>query len=383
MERVVEEFKKLVEIDSLSFKERKMADYIKEKLAGLGLEPVEDDAGKRTGGEAGNIYASFFNPGSNGSEAVLFCAHMDTVKPGEGKTAVIHEDGRITSRGDTVLGADDLTGVAAILEAVRQIREEGLPHRDVELLFTVAEEAYTAGAGAADISGLRAKTAYVLDDSGEIGLYSSTEPTLIEFTADIKGRAAHAGFEPEKGVNAVLIFANAMSRLKVGRVDKDTTVNIGEIRGGTAGNIVPEDLRLKGEIRSLVHESALKQFEELSRVFNEEAQKLGGKAVIGHDIRLHAYEIPGSSEALRDYRDVLNEMGLELREKRSFGGSDNNVFRRKGIDGICIANGMHDIHSTGEYTYIEELKQVLDITKALMINRQDSRKGMPSVRGSI
>ena len=367
MERIVEEFTKLVEIDSLSFKERRMADHIKATLTDLGLDPVEDDAGKRTGGEAGNIYAAFFNEGGSEEEAVLFCAHMDTVKPGEGKKAVICEDGRITGSGDTVLGADDLTGVAAIIEAVRQIKEEGLPHREVELLFTTAEEAYTAGAGEADISGIRAKTAYVLDTSGDIGLYSSTEPSLMEFEAEIRGRAAHAGFEPEQGVNAVVIFANAVSRLKTGRIDENTTLNIGEVQGGRASNIVPDRLKLKGEIRSLVHEEAIKQFEILSGVFAEEAKRLGGEAVFKQKFRLYAYEVPKDSKALKDYREVLGKLGIKVKEKRSFGGSDNNVFRRKGIDGICIANAMHDIHSTGEYTYIEELKQVLEITKALML----------------
>lgn len=369
MNTLTEEFTKLVEIDSVSFKERRMADYIKQRLEGLGLKPCEDDTGSRIGGETGNVYASFFNEGSSGEDAVLFCAHMDTVEPGLGKKAVIHEDGRITSRGDTVLGADDLTGVAVILEAVRLIKEEGVPHRDIELLFPVAEEPYTAGTSAADLSYLRSRRAYVLDNSGEPGLYSATEPTIIEFEIEIKGRASHAGFEPEKGVNSIVIFSNAMSALKVGRVDEETTLNIGTISGGTAANIVPDSLKLKGEIRSHVHKKALEQLDKVIDTFNTQASVLGGEALEDHKIKLYAYEVPESSEALKAYKKVLDKLGIKMTAKRSFGGSDNNVLRRIGIDGICIANAMHNVHSVNEYTETDEMEQVLKITKLLMTER--------------
>lgn len=229
---LLEEFAGFTEIDSVSFGERRMADLLKEKLRALGFETEEDDAGSHYGGNAGNVYG--FLKGSLSGEPVLFSAHMDTVEPGIGKKAVFQEDGRITSDGTTVLGADDAAGLTEILGGIRRVLSSGKPHRDIEVLFPIAEEVYTKGTRVFDFSKIRSKEAYVLDLSGPVGSAAVQAPSLISFVLTIHGKAAHAGFEPEKGIHAVTAAALAIARLPQGHVEEDTTLNIGLIRGGTA-----------------------------------------------------------------------------------------------------------------------------------------------------
>lgn len=199
-ERLIRNFTELVRIDSVSFKERKMADRIRGELQDLGIRFLEDDSAERTGSDSGNLFAVIpaEGIGAKKTDTLLFMAHMDTVEPGIGKEAVIHADGRITSGGTTVLGADDLSAVACILEAVREIREERLPHGNIELLFCTAEEAYTTGSSAFDFSYSRADQAFALDCSDVIGSYSTQEPTLLSFTITVHGRAAHAALSRKK-----------------------------------------------------------------------------------------------------------------------------------------------------------------------------------------
>ena len=238
-ERLVEEFKELVAIDSVSFHERRMADTLKSKLLKLGFEVYEDGAAGVYGSEAGNVYG--FLPGTLEGPPLLLSAHMDTVEPGWGKRAVIHPDGRITSKGDTVLGSDDAAGIASILEAVRAVSESGQPHRGIEVLFPMAEEAYGKGSTVAEYERLRAKEAYTLDLSGPVGQASLQEPTFVSFSIEFVGKASHAGFAPEEGINAIAAAAAAITRIRQGRVGEETTVNIGKIEGGKATNIVPAE----------------------------------------------------------------------------------------------------------------------------------------------
>ena len=200
-ERVVEEFCELVTIDAPSYKERQMVDLLKGKLEALGFEVIEDQVGKLIGGNCGNLLA--FLPANDPElaklEPILFSAHMDTVVPAIGKKAIVHEDGRITSDGMTVLGADDVSGIVSILEGIRSIKESGRSHRGIEVLFTVAEEVFTKGCSNFDCTKLRSKEAYILDLSGRIGTAAYTAPSIISFEIKVHGHAAHAGFEPEKG----------------------------------------------------------------------------------------------------------------------------------------------------------------------------------------
>jgi tripeptide aminopeptidase len=368
-ERMVEEFMELTSIDSVSFKERKMADALKKKLADLGVEVYEDDAGKDCGGNAGNVYG--YLKGTLPGAPLLFSAHMDTVEPGIGKKPVYQPDGKITSQGDTVLGADDVAGIEAILEAIRCIQEHQIPHRDIEVVFPVAEEVYGLGSVRFDYQKLQAKEAYVLDLSGEIGTASLQEPTLISFCIKIHGKASHSGFAPELGVHAIAIAAEAIEKIKQGRVDEETTVNIGMISGGAATNIVPELVTLKGEVRSYCHEKALVQLQRIGVIFTGVAASRGATCEIEYTIHLKAYQVPEETPVVQRFLHVCDRLGIEGNLTKTFGGSDNNIFLQHGISGIVLACGMHQVHTLQEYTHQDDLTNCAAIVLELMTGEEE------------
>ena len=368
-DRITDSFIKLAEIDGISYGERKVADHLKKIWKELGVTLDEDSAGEKIGGDTGNLFAAI--PGKGGlkdADPILFCAHMDTVSPGLGKKIIVHEDGKITSDKTTVLGADDRAALAVIYEGYRQILEEGADHAPIELLFAPAEETYTVGASAFDYSVVKAKKAFVPDCSGDFGVYSSQEPTLIYFEITIKGKSAHAGFEPENGINSIAVAASAISRIKQGWVNDHTSLNFGTIEGGTVSNAVSAQVLIKGEIRSAIHEDALSAFENVRKVFEEEAALIGASAEFFSDIRLKAYKANESEtgSALELYNKALAAIGERSFPKKSFGGSDNNVLVRNGIDGLCIYNAMHEIHTVNEYTTVEELVKLTQLIRNIM-----------------
>ena len=369
-ERLEDCFSRLVSIDSESFHEKEMAAAITDALKKLDVTAVMDESAAQTGSNAGNLFA--FVPGrgeyKKDEEPLLFMAHMDTVAPGRGKRAIVHKDGTITSDGSTVLGADDLTAVSSILEALTSIQENRLPHRPLELLFTTAEEAYTKGASAFDFSKSHAREAFAFDCSDKMGSYSQTEPTLLSFTIEVHGRAAHAGFEPEKGINALLVALRAAAQLPLGRADTHTTLNIGRVEAGTATNIVPDLAVLSGEIRSLVHEDALALYQRVVDIFKKEAVQLGASVGEKKMVHLTAYRIDDDDPALVRYQKVLAQLGVSKSSRINFGGSDINVVRRLGKDGICIANPMYGAHTTHETTNMKELVLLAEIIQRLMLS---------------
>lgn len=362
--RLTEEFCKLVSIDSSSFKEREMADLLTAYLTELGFEVTEDKAYEHYDGNAGNIYG--FLKGDIKGDPILFSAHMDTVEPGSGKKAIVHEDGTITSDGTTVLGADDLSGVAAILEAVRTIKEKGLSHRSIEVLFTIAEEVYIRGSEVFDYSQIQAKEAYVLDLSGPVGIAALKAPTLVSFEARFTGKAAHAGFAPEKGIHAISVAAEAITAIRQGRIDEETTVNVGTIEGGLARNIVPENCILKGEVRSLNHDKSLAEVEKIREVFKATADLRGAALDFETSFGCIAYDVDREHEVVKRFELACRELGYKTDYIATFGGSDNNNFVRNGITGIVMACGMNEVHSCKEYTHVEELKRCSNITLKLM-----------------
>lgn len=230
----------------------------------------------------GNIFAVLDGEleGELEGDPVIFCAHMDVVEPGSGKKSVLEKDGTIHSAGDTVLGADDISGILEILYGVQLVLDSGKPHKKIEILFTIGEELYVKGSDVFDYSKVTAKQAYVLDLSGAVGTAARRAPSIISVRAEIKGKAAHAGFEPENGIHAIFAAANAVSRLCMGHVDEETTFNIGTIQGGTVTNIVPDCCVLTGEIRSYDHGKALETVCMTERIFTEEAQKINATAEV-------------------------------------------------------------------------------------------------------
>ncbi len=368
--RVIDRFIELALVDGESFNERMVADYLVAEFQKLGIKLCEDDTAGKIGGNCGNLYGFAEGRGKYAdSEPILFCAHMDTVAPGNNKKIILNDDGTITSDHTTVLGADDRVGIAGIIEAYTEVLEEELDHPPIEFLFTVAEEVYGLGSAALDYSKIRSRIAFAPDCSGEYGVYSSCEPTLISFEVHIKGKASHAGYEPEKGINAIAVAAAAISRIKQGWADDHTTLNIGTIEGGSVTNAVPENCLIKGEIRSGVHEDAYQTMEYVESVFSEEAKSAGAELCIDKKERITVYRKDPEARAgsaLDRYKRALGKQGRETLAKKSYGGSDINSLIKHGMDGLNIYGPMYNIHTTEEYTTVQEIISFAELIKILM-----------------
>ena len=362
--RLVEEFVKLVSIDSPSLHEREMGDYMAGRLKALGFSVEEDDAGEKLGGNCGNLCAVL--PGSLPGEPLMFCAHLDTVEPSRGKKAIVHEDGTITSAGDTVLGADDAAALAILLETMQTIREQGMPHRSLEIVLTVAEEIYVRGSEHFDTTRLRARECYVLDHAGPVGAAAYQQPTLCAFETVVHGRSAHAGFNPEEGVHAIAAAAEAIAALRMGRLDDETTFNVGVISGGLAGNIVPDRCIVHGEARSYTHEKALKHAQLAREAFERAAAKVGATVEFTQRCAGQAFETPKDHPVVKCFEEACRSQGIAPTLQRTFGGSDQNWFAQRGITGLVIAAAMNRCHSCEEYTTADELLRAAAITMALM-----------------
>lgn len=376
-QRIINEFQKLVSMDSESFCERQIADYLKEKLEAFGFTVSEDDAGevlteqglnlaeKENLPYTGNLYA--FLPGNCEGEPILLAAHMDTVKPGQGKQAILHADGKITSDGSTVLGADDLSGVVSILEALQVIHEEQLPHPDIEILFSVAEELFSLGSRVFDYSQIRAKQAYVFDLSGPVGTAALAAPTILSLDICVNGKDAHAGFAPETGIHSIAIAATAIAEIQNDRINDTTTVNIGTIHGGDGKNIVPKQCVISGEVRSMDHETALAQAENIRKIFEEKADAYGGTTEMKVTEEVHAYRVALDNPVVQRFHRACQAAGLSEQLVDTYGGSDNNNFALHGITGIVPACAMENVHSCQEYTCVDELERSARLVLELIL----------------
>lgn len=354
-ELLTQTFCRLVSLSDESRRERAAADAVTATLKELGFSVEEDDAGQKIGGDTGNLYA--YLPGTMPGKPVLFSAHLDTVKPGKGKRVILHSDGTITSAGDTVLGSDDLAAVAAILEGIRAILKAGIPHRAIEVVFSVAEELYCEGAKVFDFSRLKAKDAFVLDMSGAPGMAAIKAPSIISFEAEIIGKSAHAGSGAGNGIHAIQIMSEAIAKLPEGHLDEQSTFNIGSILGGEQTNIVPERCICRGEARSFSHGKAQKIIESVRKVFLDAAKARGATCHFESKVHIQAYETPQDSVCVQQFQEACKNVGLPGKLAQTFGGSDNNVFALHGIAGIVLSGGMHEVHSTKEYTSVRELAQ--------------------------
>lgn len=371
-ERLVQQFQTLVAIDAESFHERKMADYVKGRLTDLGLQVLEDDSaeiilannGVSSMDAAGNLYAVL--PATGPGEPVLFGCHLDTVSPGNGKKAVIHDDGMITSDGTTVLGADDVSAITEILEALTVIQEDKVPHPEIEVIAAAAEEPYAQGSRVFDYSRVHSRTAYVFDMSGPVGPAAIAAPSIISFQVEVRGRTAHAGFAPEAGIHAIQIAAEALNRIPNGHIDDQTTVNIGTIQGGIARNIVPDRVVMTGEIRSLSDETARGQLRKVREEFEQAANRHGGKVKLTYLQQFKAYRISEDEEVVRRYRQAGEKAGVPTSLVETFGGSDNNHYTENGIRGIVAACAMNKSHTTEEFTSVDDLEKAAKLIYYLM-----------------
>ena len=363
--RVVDLFTELAAIPSPSGDERAVADRVLVYLAELGLEAWEDDAGPRVGSTMGNIVARVPAAGSNGGTPIFLCAHLDTVPPTAAVEPLV-EDGVVRNAQATILGADDKAAVAVMLEAVRRLRDNGRPHAGVELVFTPKEETGLEGAKELDLGGLASPVGFVYDHAGPIGEVVLAAPSSTAIDAVFRGRAAHAGMHPEEGRSAIAAAARAIADLPLGRIDAETTANVGEIRGGTARNIVPDRCEVTAEARS--HDER-----KLADLVQGMVDSLTFAAAVSEcevDVELedkyHAYRFRADEPVVRLAFDALARAGFEPRGIVAGGGADANVFNERGRPCLNVANGMARIHSAEEHIAVADLEAMVDVTLALV-----------------
>jgi tripeptide aminopeptidase len=351
-DRIAREFIRLAEIASPSFRERELADYIKYRFAQLGIETVEDDTGDKIGGDAGNIYARL--PGDESLASFFVCAHMDTVNPANG-VKVVFEDGVFRSQGDTVLGGDDKAGIAAIIEAIEMLRQWPAARGDIEILLTVAEEHGLLGSTHFDCSRLRSKFGYVLDCNGDPGTMIVAAPAQNMLDVIVRGRAAHAGIEPERGINAIQVASQALARLPLGRIDAETTANMGLIQGGKATNIIPDSCFIQGEVRSLDRAKMDSLTSRIVSEFTAAAKEAGASSEVRVNFQYPEFRLDSSLPVFQIATRAAGMAGLEVNYETSGGGSDANIINATGRTAANLGIGMRQVHTTDEYITLKDL----------------------------
>ncbi|NIK77512.1 tripeptide aminopeptidase [Paenibacillus castaneae] len=365
--RLVDEFMELVRIDSETKHEQEISLVLKQKFEALGLLVSEDDAAAKTGHGAGNLFAILEASEENSSApTVLFTCHMDTVTPGVGIKPQLDDDGYIRSDGTTILGADDKAGLAAIFEAIRVVKEQSIPHGRIQFVITVGEESGLLGARSLDASKLEAKFGYALDSNGSVGDIAVAAPTQAKVTIKMYGRSAHAGVNPEDGISAIQVAGKAIARMPLGRIDKETTANIGRFEGGGATNIVCDFVRLDAEARSIVQHKLDNQIAAMRKAVESAAEEYGARGELESDIIYPAYQHSDETPVVQLAKKAIQAIGLTPRTFHSGGGSDANIFNGLGIPTVNLAVGYEHIHTTKEQIKVEDLVKTTELVVELI-----------------
>jgi len=361
--RLLNNFLALVQIDAETTKEGRIAREITRQFKELGFLVYEDQAGEKIGGDAGNLIIKL--PGTLQKPAIMLSAHMDRVSPGLGIKPVVR-DGVIYSDGTTILAADDLAGVAGIIEAVQTLLESKLPHGPVEIVLTVAEEGGLRGAKNLDYAAVSAKMGFVLDGGGPVGSIVIEGPAQDRIKATVRGKAAHAGVNPEDGVNAIVAAAAGLSRMQLGRIDYETTANIGVISGGAATNIIPDMVELRGEARSLNMQKLKQQSEHMRQALEEGATERGAVAEVAISRMYNAFSLAPEAEVVQIAKRAAESIGLTPSLVSSGGGCDANIFAQFGISCVNLGMGYMKVHTTEEYISVENLEKIAELTLAII-----------------
>ncbi|MFZ5644088.1 MAG: M20/M25/M40 family metallo-hydrolase [Bacillota bacterium] len=352
-ERLLNEFLELVKIDSVSGFERNIADILKKKLKDIGLEVFEDDTGKKINTEAGNIIARL-NDNGGAHSTIMVCAHMDTVEPGRNVKPVVEGD-IVKSSGDTILGGDNKAGIAIILEALKVLKENNIRHGELEIVLTVFEEGGLLGAANIDPKMLKSNIGYVLDSDGPPGTIVTKAPTQDRISVLIKGKAAHAGICPEKGINSIEVAARAISGMKIGRIDEETTSNIGVISGGKATNIIPDSVLIQGETRSLSESKKERETQHIIEKINEAVSFFGAQADINVEHLYREINVNENEKVVTIALEAAENINISPRLEKTGGGSDANIFNEKGISTVVLGIAMQNVHTTDEYIKVDDM----------------------------
>ena len=359
-------FLDLAALPSPSGQERAVADRVLEYLRALGLEAAEDDAGARIGSSMGNILCRIPPANGSGGTPLFLCAHLDTVPPEAAIEPVVGEDEVVRNGAGTILGADNKAAVAAMLEAAARLGENGRAHAGVELLFTPMEEVGLRGAEAFDDRRLAARVGYVYDHAGAVGEVILGAPHQRKLDVQFHGRAAHAGMYPEEGRSAIAAAARAIADLRLGRLDEETTANVGQIEGGTARNVVPEHCRFVAEARSHDERKLADVVQEMLETVTFAATLSECEVETQVEGSARGYRFRRDDLPVRLAADALQQSGLEPSYILSGGGADANVFNERGLQCVNLANGMTDIHTPDERIAVADLEAMVDVTLALV-----------------
>lgn len=362
-DRLVETFSTIVGIDSVSKNEGKIHEHLIQVFESLGLEVTEDQSKKQTGLGGNNIIATLY--GTKKVKPLFFSCHTDTVTPGIG-IEVEEREGILYSKGETILAADDKAGIAIMVESIQRILEEGIETGVLEFVLSPGEEIGLIGAEALDIHLLESDIGYVLDNGGPVGKSIVASPTLYMYEVVIHGKAAHAGLEPEKGISAVHILAEALKDIKTGRLDEETTANIGQIHGGDATNVVMDHLNLKGEVRSISKEKADQLIEEMKQAFTTAAEKFGGTVEINVELKATGFRLLEDEPVITLLKEAVGTIGRDYQSEVSGGGSDANVFNAKGKRVTNVSIGYDKIHTIDECIPVAEMEKAVQLVLALV-----------------
>ena len=362
--RLLNTFLDLIKIDSSSLHERNIVVNVKERLLKMGLRVSEDSSWKKIGGEAGNIWA-MIKGNVKGAPRILLNAHLDTVSPCKGLRTRIR-NGYVYSDGTTILGADNKAGVAVILEAIKALKESRIPHGEIKILFTVAEEIGLCGAQFLPKEALDADMGFTLD-GGDVDKIIDQAPSQDTIEARIIGKAAHAGVRPEVGINAIKVASEAIAKMRLGRIDRETTSNIGVIKGGTATNIVPEKVIIKGEARSHDPKKLKAQVAHMKKCLSAACKKHKAQLKIRVFRAYNAFKIKRGHPAIGLAEDALRSLGIKPVVKMTGGGSDANIFNSRSLSTIILGAGADSVHTSKERLSIRQMGMsalmVLEIIK--------------------
>ncbi|MFD1772325.1 M20/M25/M40 family metallo-hydrolase [Paenibacillus rhizophilus] len=366
-DRLIQEFMELVQIDSETKNERNIADHLIAKFKELGLEAVEDDSQERTGHGAGNLIVTW--PAENAAEddpKLLFTCHMDTVVPGQGIKPTLGEDGWITSDGTTILGADDKAGLAALFEGIRVIKEQNIPHGQIQFVITAGEESGLVGSRSLDPKYLDADFGFALDSNGEIGAIAVAAPTQAKIQMQIFGKSAHAGVNPEDGISAIQVAGKAIAAMKLGRIDSETTANIGRFAGGGPTNVVCDHVQLDAEARSIVQEKVDLQLAQMREALETTVREYGAECEFRSEIIYPAFSFNEHDPIVQLAERAISSIGLTPRRFPSGGGSDANVFNGLKVPTLNLAVGYENIHTIKERIKAEDIVKASELVVAIV-----------------
>ena len=371
-ERLAATFTELCEISSPPKSEAGVAVYLKKRFSDLGADSIyEDNSAAQTGSDCGNLIITFTGNHSE-LEGLFLSCHMDTVEPANG-VEVVRTGDIFTSKGDTVLGGDDKSGIAAILELITLLKEDDIPHPTIEIILTTCEEVGLLGAKHLEFDRIQSTYGYALDSTG-IDQVIIGAPASNKIKISVKGAAAHAGLNPESGINALSLIAEALGKIEVGKIDDKSTRNFGLISGGTATNIVPDLVTIYGEVRSHSPEKLVQYTQEISDTFetvikNWEGQQETGSARPSFECKITddypVLKLEQDAPVIKRIKQASEKSGKNVQFIVAGGGSDGNIFNGHGLQTAIVATGMNKVHSVDEQLDLNDLVSVTELLYAL------------------